>query len=450
MPDLDVWISGVARILGDPCLLRARPGDPELPHLPPAYGLPPPEARRPMPSRIVRIILALVIVGGGATVLALVLLRLTQETAGNRGRRGQQPSPVEVAAVRTGTIVERQTFSGSLQASADFMVAAKVPGRLREVLVDVGDTVQRGQVVARLDDEEQVQDVAQAEAAVVVARARQAEAASVVGAAERAYQRITILAGEGRATEAAKDQAEADMLAARAAVAVADAGIAQAEADLAAARVRLGYRTILADWSGDGSERIIGERLVDSGATISANQPLLRVLDLKPVEAVIHVTERIYGRIRPDQGATLTTDAWPGATFPARVQHIAPRFDPASRQAAVTLVVDNADARLKPGMFVRATLALSEAADTTLVPSMALTRRDGRDVVFVVNGDGTSVREVGVEVGIRDGDLTQVSGDGVQGQVVTLGQQLISDGAVIVIAAQRPPPGAAEPGASTP
>lgn len=373
----------------------------------------------------------------GLAVLALVLLRLTQETTGDGGKRGKRTAPVEVAAVRSGTIVERQTFSGSLQASADFMVAAKIPGRLREVLVDVGDTIQRGQVVARLDDEEHIHDVAQAEAAVVVARARQAEAASVVGAAERAHQRITALAGEGRATEAAKDQAEADMLAARAAVAVADAGIAQAEADLASAKVRLGYATIVADWAGDGSERIIGERLVDSGATISANQPLLRVLDLKPVEAVIHVTERTYARIRPQQAATLTTDAWPGATFTARVDRIAPRFDPASRQAAITLLVDNADGRLKPGMFVRATLSLSEIADATLVPAMALTRRDGQDVVFVVADDGTTVREVEVAVGIRENDVVQVVGEDIRGRVITLGQQLVADGSAITISAER-------------
>jgi RND family efflux transporter MFP subunit len=291
--------------------------------------------------------------------------------------------------------------------------------------------------VARLDDEEYVQNVAQAAASVKVARARLVEATSVVGATERTFQRITTLAGEGRATEAAKDQAESDMLATQAAVAVAEAGIAQAEAELATARVRLSFCTILADWAGDGSERIIGERLIDSGATISANQPLLRVLDLKPVEAVIHITERTYARIRPNQEATLSTDAWPGVTFPARFDRIAPRFDPASRQAAITLTVDNADSRLKPGMFVRVTLGLSEVADATLIPTMALTRRDGNDVVFVVAEDGASVRKVKVQVGIREGELSQVSGEGITGRVVTLGQQLVADGSAIHISAER-------------
>lgn len=273
----------------------------------------------------------------------------------------------------------------------------------------------------------------EAEALVAVAQARLGEVTSAVGAAERAHARLVSLADRAMATEAALDQAEADMLARRAAVAVAEAQIRQAEAELAGARIRLGYCTVTAEWSEGDAERVVGERFTDPGATVTANQPLATVLSVHPLIAVIHVTEGVYRRLAVGQPATLRTDAWPDEEFPATVLRISPRFAATSRQAVVELRVDNPDHRLKPGMFIRATIILAEAEAVTRVSAMALSRRGGGDVVFVVDEGGDTIRQVPVRVGIRDGDQVQISGEGLTGHVVTLGQQLIEDGSRIVV-----------------
>ena len=108
-------------------------------------------------------------------------------------------------------------------------------------------------------------------------------------------------------------------------------------------------------------------------------------------------------------------------------------FRESTRQARVEVDVDNADLRLKPGMFVRAAVVLDRVEDAIIVPDQALVRRDGHDGVFVVSDDGKSVRWREVAVGFRQGNRVQVSGDGLNSQVVILGQQLLEDKSAVSV-----------------
>src|SRR5690606_9869176 len=113
-----------------------------------------------------------------------------------------------------------------------------------------------------------------------------------------------------------------------------------------------------------------------------------------------------------------------------------PVFRAASRQARIELTVHNPDHALKPGMFIRAAIVLATEAEATIVPQAALTRRDGRDGVFVIGDDGRTAHWRPVTIGIRDGERVQVLSDDLQtfrGHVVTLGQQLLSDGAAVTV-----------------
>jgi RND family efflux transporter MFP subunit len=155
---------------------------------------------------------------------------------------------------------------------------------------------------------------------------------------------------------------------------------------------------------------------------------------MNPITAVFFVTERDYALLRTGQVVTLRTDAHPDAAFEGRIARIAPVFQESTRQAQVEVDVDNADLRLKPGMFVRVTVVLDRVEDATIVPEQALVRRDGRDGVFVVAGDGQTVAWREVEVGFRQGGRVQVTGDGLNTQVVTLGQQLLEDNSAVSVA----------------
>jgi RND family efflux transporter MFP subunit len=138
----------------------------------------------------------------------------------------------------------------------------------------------------------------------------------------------------------------------------------------------------------------------------------------------------------------LTTDAYPDERFTGRIDRIAPVFRKSTRQARIEMIVDNPQHRLKPGMFIRISVALAQVREATIVPEQALTIRDDKSGVFIVSEDGQSVNWRVVKVGIRAGDRVQVEGEGLFGRVVTLGQQLVNDGSPITIPAAQVQPAA--------
>jgi len=379
---------------------------------------------------------ALMVVLAG-TVIGVWLLLGPQRNRTDEARQeaSSQPAPVEVASIERGPMELRRTFSGALEAPGQFVVAPKVSGRVERLTVNLADTVSRGQVVAELDNDEYVQAVAQSRAELAVARANLVEAESALEIAGRELDRVIRLRERGVASEANLDTARANRLAKKARLEVAMAEVTRAEASLETARIRLGYTRITADWSGGKGSRVVAERYVDEGQTVSANTPLLRIVELDPVTGVIFATEKDYGKLQPGQGVSLNTDAYPGESFDGRILRIAPVFREATRQARVEISVKNPGHRLKPGMFIRATVVLDRVADAVIVPEQALTSRNNRTGVFLVGDDGRSVVWREVRVGIREGGRVQVLGEELSGRVVTLGQQLVDEGSPIVIPA---------------
>jgi RND family efflux transporter MFP subunit len=366
--------------------------------------------------------------------------RLQESGGGAKSQGGKgRPVPVEVATIKQGEIERQRAFSGTLQAYSEFVVAPKVSGRVEQLNVDLADIVTRGQVVARLDNAEYVQAVKQAQADLAVARANEAEAESLLKIAERELERIEKLRQRGVSSESQRDTAKADQLAKQAHVEVTRAQMIRAQSALETARIRLGYTEVSAGWgSGGGSEkRVVAERYVDAGETVSANAQLLRIVELDPIKAVFYVTERDYAQLKAGQTAILTTDAYPGESFASEIVRISPVFRENTRQAQVELRADNPDLRLKPGMFARVSVVLNRVSGATIVPEEALAVRDGKHGVFLVSEDGHKVAWHPVEIGIRQDSRVEIKGEALSGRVVTLGQQLLDDGSAVSVAEER-------------
>jgi len=344
-----------------------------------------------------------------------------------------RPVPVAVAPIERGAIALKRSFSGELEAMAEFVVAPKVGGRVEKMAVAIADAVARGQVVAELDNDEYVQAVAQAQADLEVARANQSEAESALEIAAREFKRTESLLQRGIASDSQFDAVRQERSARQAQLKVAEAQVAKAQSSLETANIRLGYTKVTAGWAGGDDYRVVGERYVDAGQTVAANTPLLLIVELDPIQGVIHVTEKDYAYLTPGQHVDLTTDAYPGETFLGEILRIAPVFSKSTRQARIEMSIDNPGHRLKPGMFSNAMVELERLTDAIIVPEQAVTRREDRSGVFIVNEEGTTVAWREVRVGIREGDRVQVTGEGLSGWVVTLGQQMVTDGARISI-----------------
>jgi RND family efflux transporter MFP subunit len=321
------------------------------------------------------------------------------------------------------------------------VVAAKVGGRLDRITVDLGDAVQRGQVVAELDDEELAQAQAQAKADLAVAQARKVAADNALKIAERNLDRVEGLRRGGIASEQELDTTNAAQLQAEAEVAVAASEVTRAKAALRGAEVRKSYTQVSVDWSGGPQARVVAARHVDEGTMVAANTPLLSVVGLDPLVVVVHVTEQDYGQLRPGLPVVLVTDAHPGEEFAGNVARIAPVFAEESRQARVELEVANPDGRLRPGMFVRVRVVLARIEAATVVPRDALVAHEDGRAVFVVSDDGATARLQPVTVGVSEGERVQVHGVEPPARVITLGQSQLHDGAAIVLPeAPEPPP----------
>jgi RND family efflux transporter MFP subunit len=292
-----------------------------------------------------KIFILMVILLGAAAALGWVVFGQFQNRAGSsKSGKVSRPVPVEVAQIQSGPIALQRTFSGELEALAEFVVAPKVSGRVVRVSVNIADRVKRGQVVAELDNDEYVQSVAQAQADLLVTRI-----------ANREFKRTESLLKRGIASDSEFDAANQDQLAKQAQLKVAAAQVTKAESSLETANIRLGYTKVTAGWTGGDEHRVVAERYVDEGQTVAANAPLLLIVELHPIVGVVFVTERDYARLKPGQLVSLTTDAYPGEQFPGHIDRIAPVFRKSTRQARIEMAIDNPQHRLKPGMFIRAT-----------------------------------------------------------------------------------------------
>ena len=376
-----------------------------------------------------------------ATILIIafvwqVISRIREQGGSNgfRGQMGAQAVPVEVAEIKVGSIERRKTFSGTLESPSEFVIAPKIGGRVKLLNVDIGDTIKRNQVVARLDDAEYEQAVLLAKADLAVAKANLIEAQSADEIAERELKRISELLREGLASDSEYDSARADHLAKQARLAVSEAQVKRAEASLETAKIRQNYTEIMAGWTGGDDNRTVAERFVNEGDMVSTNTPLLSIVELDPLLGILYVSEKDYVYLKIGQQAFLTTDAHPDEVFPGRISRIAPVFRQATRQARVEVTLDNHELRLKPGMFIRTTIVFEKLMNAMIVPEQALTKREYKDGIFVVNNDRKTVRWCPVKVGIRDNEEVQIECEGLtKGLVVTLGQQLLDDGSEIFI-----------------
>jgi RND family efflux transporter MFP subunit len=382
-------------------------------------------------------ILTVLLIGAAAGIGWMIYDQYQSQASTRSGRKASRPVPVEVAQIEHGPIALQRTFSGELEALAEFVVAPKVSGRVERVFVNIADTVERGQVVAELDNDEYVQAVAQAQADLAVAQANLSEAKSALEIASREFKRTESLLKRGIASDSEFDAAKQDQMAKQAQLKVAVAQVNKAQSSLQTANIRLGYTKVTAGWTGGDEYRVVAERYVDEGQTVAANAPLLSIVRLHPIVGVVYVTERDYARLKPGQLIWLTTDAYPGEQYTGYIERIAPVFRKSTRQARIEMTIDNPQYRLKPGMFIKATVELARVAEATIVPEQALTIRDDRSGVFIVSEDGRSVVWSEVKVGIREGDRVQVEGQGLFGRVVTLGQQLVRDGSAITIPVEK-------------
>lgn len=304
------------------------------------------------------------------------------------------------------------TVSGSLFGDEQATLSAKVGGRIAETMADVGDRVGPGAVLAQIDPTDYRIEVAQRELALKEALARlglgelpgsEFDVRRIAPVERAKFQRDNASAKLERAAALMSadrppisEQEFADMqtqfeVARRdydVAVLEANSQVAAAralDAQLQAARQRLAESTVRAPEQPANAPKdhfAVAARLVSAGEFVQAGTPLFRVISDRPIKFRGAVPERFSNQIRPGQPAVLRVEGV--GAVPGEVRRVNPAIDPQSRTFDVEIVTPNADGRLRPGGFARATITTGEAAGVTLVPTSGVVSFAGVDRVFVI------------------------------------------------------------------
>jgi membrane fusion protein, multidrug efflux system len=360
---------------------------------------------------------------GHGIARCFAVLGVAAVLAGCRGEAAPEEAevvrPVKVATIATAPDGRTLTYSGVVRARVESNIGFRVGGKIVERAVNVGDHVKVGQLIARLDDTDLKLAENSARAAVASARTRR-------DVTRDNLERAKPLLAQQFVSQANYDIRRNDF---DSAVSALDS----AEAQLRQAANASGYATLTADKAG-----IVTAVTAEPGQVVSAGQAVVTVAEAGETEIAIGVPEQDAGRLAVGQRAAVALWAGPRASTEGRIREIAGQADAASRTYAVRVAVASPPQAMRLGMTATVAIRIDGQGTAMLVPLTALTEVDGVPVVFVVDGEGKTVRRTPVTVagtadegvrvadGLKDGDM-----------VVTAGVQFLRDGMRVRLPGER-------------
>ena len=300
------------------------------------------------------------------------------------------PPPLASFVVGSAQAPHEQAWDGVVEAVNETTLAAQTNARVKELLVDIGDRVAKGDVLVRFTDVEQSSAQRGAQAAVAAARAAFAEA-------QANFKRIDDIYARKLVSRADLDQATARRDAAQAA-------LSAAEAQLRSAGQQADYTIVRAPFAG-----VVTQRFVEVGQAVQSGppqpQPLLALAALDALRVEVTIPQSAVEAVRQHPAATLILDGGARRIDAPNIT-VLPTADAATHTFRVRVAVPTGSAGLWPGMTVKVGLA-ADATARLSVPASALVQRGELDGVYVIGVDNTvSLRQL--RLGHRQGDAIDV------------------------------------------
>jgi HlyD family secretion protein len=352
----------------------------------------------PTPADGTRRWLTIGLPAAGVVVLAVILLA-TGGSLGSAAPVRLTPATM-VSPIRSGAVM---IASGYVVAQRKAAVASKGTGRLVYLGVVEGDRVREGQVIARVEDSDVRAQLAQAQAQLAMSRADLRDA-------ERSLAREKMLLDSNFTSQATYDGAEARLDRVKAGIAVSQAALQSAEVALENTVIRAPFDGTVLTKNAD-----VGEVVAPLAGGAFSKSAVVTVADLRSLQVEADVAESNLEAISPGQPVEIVLDAYPDVRYPGYVAKIVPTADRAKATVQVKVAFRSYDSRVLPEMSAkvhflpRPSRVAVDTQPVLVVPGTAVVERNGRDVVFVVEG-GRAVevpvqvgRQVGSSVVIREG-----------------------------------------------
>jgi RND family efflux transporter MFP subunit len=370
---------------------------------------------------------------------ALAALSCSRSTEASGTPAAAEPVIVAVAKVVPENFSRTVVLTGEFRPYQVVDLHAKVAGYLKSIAVDAGDRVSAGQVLAELENPEMKDELVRAaaerkrsDAELLRARGELEKAEAARSLIDVSYSRLSSvmksepgLVAQQEVDEllARKRSAEAQVSAARAALAAAGQQIEVARASEQRGRTMLDYSRIVAPFSG-----IILKRFADPGAMIQAGtasqsqaMPLVRLAQIDRLRMVVPVPESHAARIRVGAPVTVRVNSLE-REFRGAVSRFGGDVQMATRTMDIEIDVPNSSGVILPGMYADATLTLEKRANALAIPVQALSTRDGKRFVMVVGRERT-IEEREIQTGIETADKIEVLGGLAKEELVVIGNR---------------------------
>lgn len=326
------------------------------------------------------------------------------------------PTPVEAVQVQSGKVTDRFESVGTIDAINQVTVVSEIDARVTELPFTEGAPIEKGGLIAQLDDS-QLQ--AQLNRAQAIRDQKQAS-----------YDRIKSLADQGAVPPQEYDDASA--------------ALKVAEAELEMIKAQLAKTRIVAPFSG-----VTGARRVSPGAFLRAGTAITDLAQLDELKVTFTAPESYYSLLKKGAKVTVSTTAYPGYDLTGTIEVIEPVVDQATRSARIVAHVPNPEGKFRPGMSASVSAVLNQRENAMLIPNEAVFAEGNQTLVFVVKPDSTVTRTP-VTLGSRQAETVEVTKGLDPGMtVVRAGHQKLYEGAKVMPIPQTAaaPTGAAPGGA---
>ena len=317
---------------------------------------------------------------------AFVVVALAMVSCGQKQTTSQETAvvalpKVEVATVENRMVTQESYFTGTVEAQVVNNIAPQQPLRIKEIKVDVGDHVKKGQLLVKLDNSTLVQAKAQ------------------LDNAKKEYERTNELYEFGGASKSEWDSRRLQY------------EVAQTSYDNLVENT-----TLISPISG-----VVTARNYDKGDMYSGAAPVLVVAQIKPVKIMINVSEPYFGKVKKGMAVYITLDAYGEEVFKGSIARVYPTIDQTTHTFAVEVSIPNYNERVRPGMFARVTLPYAKR-NRVVIPDQAVQKLlgSGDRYVFVYNPADSTVRYSKVELGRRLNDEFEVVSGVKSGEAVVV------------------------------
>lgn len=321
---------------------------------------------------------------------------------------GQPPETVSSAVVRQETWQGTLSAIGSVTAVQGVTVTPDIPGTVREIAFESGAVVAKGDLLVRLDTSSEEAQLRAVDAQLQLAKLN--------------LDRVRALREEKTVSQAELDTAESTLK--------------QFEANADAIRTTITKKTICAPFAGR-----LGIRQVNLGQYLDTGKPIVSLQALSPVYVDFSLPEQNLAQLKVGMGIRLSTDAYPEQPFEGKLTAINPDLDEATRSVGLQATLENADQRLRPGMFARVEVLLPEEKSVLVIPATAVVSAPFGDSVYVIESKAATnnapaslvVRQQFVRTGRTRGDFLAVESGLKEGeQIVSAGVFKLRNGMSVV------------------